>query len=496
MRAVPEYSLTFPLAREDVEAFEAEAFAPRAARARGVWRKSTEVWFDTGDSDLRAAGFSLSLVARGRRKFRRARLWPDVHVEAWPDQEIQGVIFTKTDLPEALRARVDIAKLKPLFQRRLQRCERLASVKRTVIVVAIERGEIIAGPVASPFLQARFELAIGRAADFFAYVREFAVRPNWRPDFATPAEAGVLRLRDDPDAPVGKIVPSLTSDMTAAEGFAGIAASCLRQYSFNAPLLGGPNCVEALHQARVALRRLRSAVTLFAPILRDGAIERLRSELKWLFGAFGPARDLDVLYDRLAAQAPASTLSVEALTQIEEQRAVARKQMLESVSSSRAALLLFDLAEWTASGEWRRSDDPRQTRDRLQSLGAFAARRLGKRRAAFRSLVEDIGELDETGLHELRIQTKKLRYAAEFVQPIAVDHKARGRCANTLAALAALQDTLGEIHDIDAPPEIAIASPVTGPNADLRARLVRRARHEAKAAARIKPFWSKLAGSD
>ncbi|MGO7092975.1 CHAD domain-containing protein, partial [Rhizobium leguminosarum] len=53
--------------------------------------------------------------------------------------------------------------------------------------------------------------------------------------------------------------------------------------------------MEALHQARVALRRLRSAFSLFKPLLMGDEPKRIQEELRWLAGVLGEARNLDVL---------------------------------------------------------------------------------------------------------------------------------------------------------------------------------------------------------
>ncbi len=58
---------------------------------------------------------------------------------------------------------------------------------------------------------------------------------------------------------------------------------------------------EELHRFRVATRRLRAFLRVARPILDRSWSEPLRAELRWLGGALGPARDLDVLEERLAA---------------------------------------------------------------------------------------------------------------------------------------------------------------------------------------------------
>jgi inorganic triphosphatase YgiF len=65
---------------------------------------------------------------------------------------------------------------------------------------------------------------------------------------------------------------------------------------------------DAVHKSRVAIRRLRSALATFRPLLNRGVTDPLRDELKWLGGVLGDARDAEVMHERLrdmlSAEAP------------------------------------------------------------------------------------------------------------------------------------------------------------------------------------------------
>src|SRR5262249_61642113 len=78
-----------------------------------------------------------------------------------------------------------------------------------------------------------------------------------------------------------------------------IGRACLKQALRNKPALikGDP---EGVHQTRVGLRRLRTAMSLFGELLQDPQSAAIKSELKWLAAELAPARDLDVLTKRVA----------------------------------------------------------------------------------------------------------------------------------------------------------------------------------------------------
>ena len=88
--------------------------------------------------------------------------------------------------------------------------------------------------------------------------------------------------------------PTLAAGDSAAKAFKLIARSALGQVSANAAVLARARRPEAVHQLRVGLRRLRAALSLFKPMLADREVAAVRSELKWMTGELGPARDLDV----------------------------------------------------------------------------------------------------------------------------------------------------------------------------------------------------------
>jgi hypothetical protein len=107
---------------------------------------------------------------------------------------------------------------------------------------------------------------------------------------------------------------------------------------------------EALHQARVATRRMRSDLRTFGPLLDLDWTSRLRDELRWIGSSLGEVRDLDVLLevlDGLVDDEPSlSPDSVAALrSMFVRSRDERRDVLLADLGSARFAQLLTDLAE-------------------------------------------------------------------------------------------------------------------------------------------------------
>lgn len=219
--------------------------------------------------------------------------------------------------------------------------------------------------------------------------------------------------------------------MTVAEGFATIVANCVRHYRLNEPLVIEIRDVEALHQVRVAMRRLRSAISLFRPAMRDDGFDQIRGELRWFTAELGDARNLDVYLER--------ELAAEDRKLLEGRRDGAYDRAIAAMSSPRFKALMLELASWSAWGDWRRTSKARSR------LARFVNRRIDRLWSGV-SAARGLGRMSGEDRHRLRIQVKKLRYALEFVA--ALHSRERKRQRKFGAALERLQDELGLSNDI------------------------------------------------
>lgn len=270
---------------------------------------------------------------------------------------------------------------------------------------------------------------------------------------------------------------SLRETASAAEAFQAIAAGCLCRFRRNAALLAGSGDADALHQARVALRQLRSAFAIFRPVVADERFEHLRGELRWLAACTTEARDLDTLLARYDRPPLALTAA----------RARACGRAAKALTSARAERLVRELVDWLGDGVW------------LEVRGAgeipaaeFAAASLERLHRRLKRKGRHLRTLDDDALHELRIAAKKLRYAAEFFFALFPSTKARKRARRFAKAIRALQDELGELHDLAVAPAILKSAGVpraSWPALPKRERLVRRAAVRFEEVLEQKRYW-------
>ncbi|HEX8417075.1 MAG TPA: CHAD domain-containing protein, partial [Methylobacterium sp.] len=239
----------------------------------------------------------------------------------------------------------------------------------------------------------------------------------------------------------------LEEGASAGDAFKAIAQACLRHLRLNEEVFLHGRDPEALHQIRVALRRLRSAFTLFKGMLAgDPSAAHLRAEIKRVSDPFGQARNLDVF---LSVTLPAEIErrpdepSLTALRDsLEAQRLGAYDTVLATLESPAWRSLILDLVAWIETGPWRSESHGKEP------AADFAAAILEKARRRIRKRGRHLDRLDPDARHRVRIEAKKLRYGAEFFASLYTDKKLHKRHKAFVSALSDLQDHLGALNDL------------------------------------------------
>jgi triphosphatase len=237
----------------------------------------------------------------------------------------------------------------------------------------------------------------------------------------------------------------LDRSVTVEDGFRVIFTDCLRQVQGNAISVVQSSDIESLHQMRVGLRRLRTAMRLFAPWVP--CPESLRVELGWLNTELSAARDAEVLADstllKIVEACPLQADLV-ALKQLASTIATQlRQQAATAVSSERYARLMHTLGEWCEHAGWQASLDRKGIKALARPLRRHAPRILMRRHEALIKRGKKLAHATPQQLHQIRIAAKKARYATLFFQSL-LDAKTADRY---LKRLGALQDAMGWLND-------------------------------------------------
>lgn len=480
--------------------------AARAAVRRAVGTATARtvrlqaIYADTADERLAGAGLALRLRREDRRwvqtlKGRGSDLMTRLeHEVALPPVAGRGgtpaldpARHAGTPVGDALAALLaDGAPLEPRYRTDVQRLWRRVRSGAAVVEIAFDEGRIVAGGRSLPVCELEFELVSGPPAALLALAERWVQRFRLRLDTRTKSERG-HRL-----AAGWGPVPATTAAAAAwprrsppAVVWTATLQSALAHLLPNtSEIVAGDGTAEHLHQARVALRRLRTALRLLADWSADPATAlRLEAELRQPFGRLGAARDSDALSAGLlpelqAAQAAAgAALALPAATNGERPEAV-----LAEPAFTRQVLQVLQLALTPAPTDTAETALDEAAARVLQPLW----RRVAKSARGF-------AEASDDERHRLRRRLKRLRYLTEFLLPALPKAPAR----QALAAMRRALGALGAYNDVrvaeqrfrDLLPDAPQAWFALGWLAARRERLLRRAARQLQALARRRRYW-------
>jgi CHAD domain-containing protein len=255
---------------------------------------------------------------------------------------------------------------------------------------------------------------------------------------------------------------------------------------------------DAVHQMRVALRRLRAAISLFKEVVDDQRRVGISQELKWMAGELGKARDLDVFIAKVLEPAQADhgrdTAFKELVAAYRHRRDRAYQDVEQTIRSTRFLGGALAAAAWIETGDWL-SDDRKSARQRRREpVEDLAEAELSRRWKRIRKRAKHLGRLAPEERHQVRIDIKKLRYASEFFTGLYRRNGARKRRKNAVGILEELQERLGDLNDIAVGAGMAQAQAARIVHQEQLARvpdLLAEAQRHYEEFAELEPFWEK-----
>ena len=249
---------------------------------------------------------------------------------------------------------------------------------------------------------------------------------------------GELGLFQPPAAPPKTRYP-LTKDHSTLQAARVVLAVQLRVLEYHEPGVRLGAEAEALHEFRIALRRMRSAISVFGSLLPQGLYKYLRGELRWITTPTGRLRDLDVHRLRLAGYALHQNPRQEFLIEVFERelraaRERAGRDLLRALETQRYGRLKRRLETFCAQ-----QSDPRPQ----VGLQSAAPLLLGEARAAVEKQARRLGaESSDKRYHRLRKELKRYRYCCEFLSAL------HGKALKKhIAKMDELQLLMGEFQD-------------------------------------------------
>ncbi len=403
------------------------SMALRVRRIDGRWLQTLKIAGKRGALSRRGEWETPARVVRGAGRLDLAR-------------------FENVPLRELLASQKTTPQLRTLFRTRFGRTRWLIKRADALIEVALDVGEITAGrdgAQCEPICEVELELKRGNPAALIETAFELLdvggkTRPKLTPVARSKAERGYQLVSHQPataiKASAKGFIAGLTRQTTTADALRIALAHGVAVLTANAELLLQLDDPELVHQARVALRRVRSAIRLLDAEARD-VPPALSRELRWLARALGAARDWDVIVDQTLPSLVEAigAKSVSALqVKAGQRRQRARTKIVQAVGSARYSVLVLNAEYWSMT----RAGDAPSLGDSAAASLQDAAKRLFKAGRFFTALTPE-------RRHRVRILAKRLRYALDLFA-VALPKQAT---AQYIEALAQLQDVLGRLND-------------------------------------------------
>jgi triphosphatase len=403
------------------------------------------VYYDTADGLLRAHAMALRVRRIGGRWVQTLKTESRAGALSsrgeWevpaPRGRLDPLRFPPTPLAALLQARPD-ALLRPVFRTRFSRT--VWNADDGAVEIALDRGEIVAGGASAPILELELELQSGDADALYRLALDLAGTGehalSLRPAVDSKAVRGYRLAAGETPAPLKANARAFAAGLSRRTSLAAALRAVVDRGTTlllaNVAGFETQSDPEFIHQARVAVRRLRSAARLIGG--DAGWPEALDGELKRVGRRLGAVRDWDVLQTQtlpaLAAQRPeiAGPLVAAAAAARRRDEGTLRKLL----AGARFARLALRLLQWTATPARNGS-----------TLASSAARRLAKLRQRLFDDAAFFVALPLPQQHRVRIRAKRLRYALDLYATT-LPAKATARWVEQLAWL---QEELGLLND-------------------------------------------------
>jgi len=342
------------------------------------------------------------------------------------------------DLLESLRDQ-----LQPAFVTRFQRHTWLLQPREGVrIELALDRGTIEASGRRQPIREVELELLSGAIGDLFDLAVALQASLPLHPEARSKSDRAYRLMLDTPMIAAKALPVAIDASLSSISAFRRIALSCVNQLQSNEQGILATDAPEFVHQARVSIRRLRSAIRVWQRHLPAPFVARFDPLWQELARHLGGVRNWDVfLADTAPVLSAAFADRAEDQAKIESLFRYARRRCTSNRQAARAAfksatysrLLLDFSAALQALPEAKRG-----------SLGDFVPAWLNKSTQRVKQRAAEAQQGGDDARHRLRLAFKQLRYALEFFSPIFAGPELQ----NYHQSLTALQEQLGHQNDL------------------------------------------------
>jgi inorganic triphosphatase YgiF len=415
-------------------------------------------YFDTNEHALLQAGIGLRVRRIGNKRLQTVKTagtgLSGLHQRQEWEMEISGEepnynLFPDGVLPKWCMDAEQRKKIKPLFVTDFLRTTwNLTVGNDNLIEVALDYGEVRTSTARIPLCEVELELKAGTPDKLYKLALSLQKEVPLRIENKSKAALGYALHQPTPITFQKAKAVALTSTMTAEEAFIHIIWNCLVQLQANEDMVLYGKDIEGIHQMRIALRRLRSGLKLYKPLIPKQSYAQCRDELKNFSNLLGIARDWDVFALRienlLKAEPDINRTDWEpVLTKIAAFQNQAYSAVREHLQSTKYSRLLLKLGKWLTQKSWRRQANVLENQQLDQPVKMFAKLALDAYYQPLAQNSEKFVQWSSKQRHDFRLAIKNLAYSARFFSEL---YPSKSVQAFT-KSLAQVQEQLGILND-------------------------------------------------
>lgn len=462
-----------------------DALAADMRRGEVHVRRLLAIYYDTVDGRLAASSVSIRLRREGRRWVQTAKeLTSDPLQRLEHNVErtlLRGFEAPELDLslhdgtPAGLAIRDALGVLVPVdaqaslverFRTDVSRMTRVGQFEGARVELALDSGQIVAGSRSSPVCEFEMELKSGAVSGLFGLAADWAGRHGLWLSTLSKAQRGMRLAADEKVHAVTADAPMIGTKAGPERFLVAAIESCLRQILGNTNEIGaGPLDEELVHQTRVGLRRLRTALRELANF-SSGLDPEWEQAFRSAFQALGAHRDevtvLPGLREKMTGAGIEFAQTAGGLPAAPVPEAVVRDPELQRA--------LLGVMAFCHAAPATRCKGARQPLKR--ELGA----RLAQLHKDLKRDATRFDKLSPSRQHRARKRLKRLRYLAEFASPLF----GTKRVGRYLKHWREAQDALGDNNDYRVGLDLLRAAPQGVPSKRAKRWISARLRNSVK----------------
>lgn len=443
-----EIELKLRLDPADLERFRRDSLIHRAKSGRAVSKRLLAVYYDTANLDLKSRKMAFRIRQEGSERVQTVK---GAAGGAGLQRRLEFNATTTAHHPdlaliadEALRGEIAALTEKspfvPVFTTDIRRTAWMLDLDGGAVELALDVGRIESEGRSVDVCEAELELKGGTPQALLDFALALSERYSCHVGEESKAARGYALFQQSEPKPRKAEKLVLNAKDSAWSSLGRIVEEGTAQVLGNESVILAAKDIEGIHQGRVAIRRIRAALSAFRPVLPDEIRSPLNKELRRQQLALGVARDWDVFLDEtlrpLSRREDAPKALLGFMDRAEAARARGYKRAHKVLRSPRYGRLQLALVRFPYLSE----------PDGVNGLstGEVARQLLDER---FQAVLQAAGNeptaLPEEALHALRIDIKKFRYAIEFFESLYPSKTVKP----WRSASKKLQECLGGLND-------------------------------------------------